>query len=477
MQPNETTSKPAGKSNFSRYVIPLVALVVIVGGIAWVAQYLPSWNKKGEVPPPPPKNLVDFRFRVALWQKKRDDFKPKEGEPALELVRDVEIGSHGHYDFPFKNTSGKDLEVISFISTCDCSSVKVGIVSASEWERLAALQDEKPGEDLTYTVEPTWLELGKEGAPEKKKTIPVKADERGFVRIEWHAKKAMGEDLNLRPAILFQAVGETKTMATPLIVPVRMSPPVQFHPARVMVPPIISAKTARPSGWLARHFLTAKPTTKKFDAWSSTRDKLDLQLIPIPDGPHFVFTVREHDAARRAELEKYLVENKLGGKVRSAYEVTLSVYENKEGHQLDQGTYYRRCSVKLDGIRREELLGPEIIGQVRGDILIGGFADQGKISFGSFDAKFGASKEVELGVPAGMTLEQHDHKPSWIHVTLTPPTEKKTTGQQVWKLEVTVQPNTVGARSFGEADAVTLKIVGTPDRFLRIPLDGHISGN
>jgi hypothetical protein len=451
MQPNQTSSKPS-KSALSRYIIPLIALVAIVGGLAWVAQYLPSWNKsKDDLLPGPNKDLVEFRFRQARWEKKPDD---KTAEPA-DPSRDVESGSKGHYDFPFKNVLGQDLEIVGFVSTCDCSTVKVCIVPTEEWDRLKAVQDEKPGEDLSYAAEPKWEELWREGTPEKSPVVPLKAGERGMVRIEWRANKAPGQELKLHPAVIFRRAGDVATTRVPLLVPVKISQPVQFNPTRVDVGQLVAGKAV-----------------KTFKAWSSTRAKLDLSLVPTPADPHFVFEVKEYD---KQIMEKELIVKKLGSRVLSAYEITLTVYETKDGRQLDQGTFYRKWPVTLDGRLDQELYGPEFVGRVKGDIQIGGDEDRGRIRFKSFDVKIGASQKVELGADAKIELEPFKKAPSWITVTLTK--DRKEADVQIWKLEVEVPPNTRGARPFGESDAVTLKIKGTPERFLRIPLEGHISGH
>ena len=98
-----------------------------------------------------------------------------------------------------------------------------------------------------------------------------------------------------------------------------------------------------------------------------------------------------------------------------------------------------------------------------------------RIRFKAFEASTGASKSVELQTDENTKLETFKHDPSWLKVHLT--REVKVFQQKrVWHLEITVDPKTPGARSFEEPDAVTLKIAGTRPRFLRIPIEGHVSG-
>src|SRR6266851_8337 len=118
MQPHDlstpTGSKPPSKSALTRSALTLVLLVLVVGGIAWVVQYLPSRGVKVDQPPAPVgKKLLAFRSTVALWRKmpetakdSKNDDKKKDAkqEPvgAGEMedpVKDVEPGTKGHYDF------------------------------------------------------------------------------------------------------------------------------------------------------------------------------------------------------------------------------------------------------------------------------------------------------------------------------------------------------------------------------------------
>jgi hypothetical protein len=192
MQPNDPTPttkpKPAPRSSVLRYVLPLVLLVAVIGGVAWVAQYLPSIVKNRKPPPPPEpmKVLLSFPRYIAQWSaeavvESSDD--PMKKESYTE--REFEPNEEGHYDFPFKNVAGKDVEVTHYLSTCDCTSVRVCAVPLAEYEKLVAEQKKNPGESLTYSAEPTWLDLQNDRShtndPDKKRILTVKADEAGVV--------------------------------------------------------------------------------------------------------------------------------------------------------------------------------------------------------------------------------------------------------------------------------------------------------
>ena len=119
---------------------------------------------------------------------------------------------------------------------------------------------------------------------------------------------------------------------------------------------------------------------------------------------------------------------------------------------------------------------------------------------------------MELSAPEHMKLEPAQREPSWLQVTLKLDEKRFPPKRRIWRLEVTVPPNTPTVRSFDEPDAVVLKIVGPPEtlpvvgastvglmcspsgqgpflaasavlarrvppeRFVRIPVDGHVTG-
>ena len=470
MQPHDmstpTGSKPPSKDAAPRSVLTVafmstvVLVVLMVGFIAWVIQYLPSRGKNVSLPAPSPlaKKLLVFERPEALWRKKPAVQKKDAGPDDMEdPFKYVENGTSGHYDFPFKNKSEQKIEILSFVTTCDCTSVKTCLLAAEEWERVNKEQDAKPGKPLAYAKEPSWLELPKKPAGElaKKPSLVVEPGEGGVVRVEWVANKP---DLSVQPALAVRATGDP-VLYQPLHVPVKMRPAIQFDPPRVNAGVLTSGKT----------------TNAVFDVWSSTRENLDFKL-PSAD-PLFVFEVQKLEEDELAAKAKDLSARKIAPRVLCAYRVSVMVHETKDGKHLDQGSFYRKFPFALEGKvdPNAPLWGPEIVGRVEGDIQIGGQDDQRRILFKSLNVKTRASKEVQLATDADVqlkTYEGHPDQPSWIKVNLT--RGQASSNRVTWQLEVIVEPNTIGARSFEEPDAVVLQIVGT-DRFVRIPIEGNLS--
>ncbi len=282
-----------------------------------------------------------------------------------------------------------------------------------------------------------------------------------MVRVRWKVKKTPGQPLKLAPRIVIRQVGETVGQLQTLGVPVLVGAPVRFEPSLVRVGLLAPGKP---------------PATAEFDAWSSTREQFALKLSPVPASPFFQIESRPLSRKECADLESNLKSDKVPPRVRSGHHITVTVYESKDGKQLDQGPFYQKLAIDLDGFREPELPGPEIIGKVQGDIRIGGANDQGKIIFAAFLAGDRAEKSVELLADAKLQLEPYTHEPAWLDVKVTRNKEQPDPKQHRWRLHVTVPADTPGVRSFEETDHVTLRIVGTPDRFVRIAIEGHVRG-
>jgi hypothetical protein len=459
-----SNSRASTKNAVLRYGLTLALLILIVGGIAWVIQYLPSRGLKTPAAKvdATDKRLLVFVRDVAQWGTREDE----EGKQNSPKYKDLEPGTKGHYDFLFKNDFGHDIVMDQFWNGCTCAEVKAGVLPAEEWERLRKIYLEKPNELLPYAPEPAWISLVSSKLPVvpgvKNESLLVKAGEGGVARVEWSVRDNVGQALDVHPIVMFHLANDpSQKGAHRLVVPINIAAALQFDPARLHVGVLSSDRPAR----------------GHFSVWSTTRDSLDIKPMLVHADPLFTFESRPFSTQERADLE---AAKKLASPIRCAYQVSVTVHESKNGKRLDQGSFYRKTVFALDGnpVNPDSpLYGPEIVGRVDGGILIGGAQNPGKILFPSFSAKNGASQDVQLAADANLELQKfddHPDQPRWIKVRLTRE-PKQTGGRAIWLLEVVVPPNAPGATSFDEPNAVVLKIAGTPERLVRIPLEGHIS--
>lgn len=475
MPPHDPSLPPAPpqKNAVARYLAPLVLLVAVIAVLTWVLMHNPRGKSEKLSPPPKAadKKLLEFTRVIAQWSNQEQ--KVESGVKEVYPFKDFETGRKGFYDFPFKNVAGEAIEVVFYSSSCDCASVEAYVLAGEEWDQISKAFADKPADPIVYANAPAWLELVKDlewpkfgkDAKEKKRLL-VKPDEGGVVRVRWVAK-APGMELKVMPVVWFQPVGEaSRRAAQPLVVPVMVAPPVHFHPARVHVGVLSSG---------------ARVKTKIY-AWSSTREHLDLKLTTNPADPLFETELEPLSKKECAELEAAFRSDpgfkaaKIAPRVVSAQRVSVTVYESQAGRQLDLGSFLRKLEVMLDNIPQPDVRGPEIVGSVFGEISIGGADDQGKIRFKSFSAKEGATKTVELSADPRWQLEWLKADPAWVKVQLTRDAKQEDPKRATWHLEVTVPENTPAAHSFEEPNAVILRIVGPPERFVRIPIEGHMTG-
>jgi len=323
-----------------------------------------------------------------------------------------------------------------------------------------ALHNEKPGEPVPYAKSPEMTKLSRDGVNEP--GVRIKVGEGGAVRVNFNAKKAPGQELRVRPRIWYQPAGvPAQRSGQGFVVPVMVRQPVNFQPQRVSV-----------------GVLTANGTADgKLVAWSSTREDLHLKLGSDTD-PFFQVKTQPLAKEEYASLEETLKNEKNTAIVRTAVHVIVTVHESMGGKQLDLGSFYRRMPVYLDGILNTDVQGPEIVGRVEGNLLIGGADDQGRVRFRSFDAENGGKKVVEISADEKAELKTFNHQPSWVDVTLK--LDKKNPAppkRRIWILEARVPANTPAVRSFEEPDAIVLQVTtGKTVRLVRIPLEGHIGG-
>jgi hypothetical protein len=447
----------------ARYAVSLVLMVAIIGGTAWVAQHLQRWQAVAKPAPQRDKELVRFALEAtdvggqihvrAIWNK-----------TGPNPYREFEPGDIGHYDFLFKNILDQDIELVHYSSTCDCASMVACALPMAEVERLSKFFEQKPGDPLPYQTEPKWEELPRD--PLKPIHLKVKANEGGVVRVRWTAKKSAGSELRVNPSVWIQPDGDPSNRKSfTLHVPAMMTHPVRIYPPRINVGPLIPGSVVK----------------AEFDAWSPTREAFKLGLTAPGSEPFFVVETAPLSKEACAALERSMIANKVPTRVKAGYHVTIAVHESNAGQQLDLGSFYRKFAIMLDGNLMLDMPGPEVVGRVQGDLAIGGFDDQGKIRFKSFDLASGASKTVDLLAAADVTLkpvEHHSHQPTWLQIRLTPDKNPIDGKKRIWHLEVTVPPRTPVARSFDEPDAVVLQIErkGELPRLVRIPLEGHVSG-
>ncbi len=448
---------PARKASggaFSQYVLMVVLFVVIVGGIAWVVQNLPKWRTNAPAPGPEPnpngsgKPVVEFSLTRAKWDKDSD------------YVKESEKGVPGHYDFPFRNTSGAEAELGLFQPSCDCVSIQACLLDKYEWEKADQALKADPGMPIVYSKEPAWQEL--KPVREEDKGIVIPPDGCGVVRVNWNGRKDPGRPLNLTPRFWSQPKGQHSQRydKDTLIVPIVMVNSIQYYPDRASVGTLASRTSGR----------------AEFYIWSVTRDTPNVKVENFAPDPLFdVQTRRLSDAEIPGLVKRLEAEGRGQTRIRAAYQVTVTVYEQKDGKEMDLGPFMHTLNVLLD----EQPIGggPMVTGIVRGDIEVGGTDDQGKIKLKAFAAPQGTREVVSLWSDGKVNLEVQSATPAGLEVKLSKLEKETTPGRAKWRMEVVAPPDAIPAGTFADDSAILLRISSTPPRLVRIPVLGHALAN
>lgn len=419
---------------FWRLLVPLALFIAMIGGIAFVVQYTPSWrgkknsaNRTGQL-----KELLEFQEKQSVWDAQDASY-----------VKEFEPEAPGHYDYPFRNITGGAVQMGLLQTNCDCSSIEVFLLGEEEllaWE--AAKKAGRPS-DLQN---PIALKV------DQRKGIVVPANTGGLVRVNWKSRKGVGEYLRLNVRLWAQPKGKATERSF-----------VELETRSVLVAPVIFDKTELSVGTLAPGAAAEAQCTW----WSSTRDKVDFKAIS--DDPLVTWTITHFSRDECAKLEKRMRLDKINTRIKVAGQLKVKVLEEKGKQQLEQGVINRFAPLFLD--EQPLALLPRLVGRVLGEVEVGNEKDKGKINLNSFSASKGTKQRVILRAEPGMVLTVDSQKPSYLKVQIKANKEGSTAQKASWVLEVEV-PAGSHLGPFADDSAVILKTQATPPRYIRIPVVG-----
>lgn len=440
----------ATKGTLSRYVMPIGLFLAIIGGTAWLTQYLPNWRNAETVksvtgPSSAGKPVIQLSRNFAVWETDEDGKN-------TGYVREYERGVEGHYDFPFKNVLRAAAELGLLRVSCDCTYIKVCLLPPSEWERVNGELDKDPAANVSFTQEPTWHKV----TADDHHGVKIPADAQGLVRVTWNGRKGTGEQLRIMLQIWAQPEGDEGGRQLENIgVPVVMAYPVQYDPGRQYVGILGPSDVGK----------------AEFYLWSATRgpDELKVGVAELND-PLLSTETRPLSPDECKRLADRLKEKKLSTKVRAGFLLTANVYESRSGQQREQGPFGITLPLLVDELP-VEFRGPLVTGSVKGDVEVGSLEEQGKIDLKSFSAAEGTRRTVTVYSKLDQDLQVESYHPPALQVKLTKVGKDAALGRMRWNLQVAVPPNGFQG-TFGEQGVIILRILGNPPRLIRVPVLG-----
>lgn len=449
---------------FTRVILPVAGFTLIVAAITWVV--VNSSRKTEEAPKKatPSASSTDFSDRPsalkflrpkstagvkAVWDLERPDY-----------AKEFEMGNEGFYDFPFVNPSTVPVILGFEKSSCDCSQLKGAVLaeSAAKVEELADLK-----KNLLYpTGELKWTPLPV--STKDSDAIEIPPGGAGVARVYWNGRKEAGSSLNINIRVWMHPKGKPEERSLEsLVVPILMAPAVEFGMQKLSLGSIGVGGSA--SG--------------TFSAWSATRDasQFTVEVDPSRKDPLVDVRVTPLDAAGIAELETRLVAAKRNTNIAAGYRIDVTVYEQKDGKQLEQGPFSRNLPLVVKSTNPTEdplydaALLPTVTGIVRGDIEVGAVEDAGKINLKTFSSTAGIRRTVPIWSEGAGDLKVEQVVPSTLKVNLRKIENESTPARSRWTLDLDVPP---GAwRGAGPPGATIILQSTMPARRIRIPIVGN----
>lgn len=458
------SAPPSRPKSPLRWLVPLALFFLIIGGIAWLVQNMPTWRTRSQDAPPTmpkgPEILIRFlhpydnadRVFFALWE--RPPAKPPKDQAPRLYAREFERGAAGRYYFPFQVHAEQGSEFGVSHKSCDCAELHVAVVPDADGDRFAKDMMENAAVEPPISPSWNWQSLKKT----ETQGVSLGAGKRAILRVDFTNRRPPGENLNLRNRVWVRSAVTGQKQEFDVKISAVSTNPLRTKRDRVDVGII------QPGSFSKAAFLV----------WSPTRDEVKFALQEKNNDKLFKIDVVPRDPAACAELQAQLRQEDIMTRVRAAWDVTVTVYESKGGVQFDQGYFLRSLGYDLPDAADD--IPPLIItGLVHSDdIRIGGVADQGKINLKSFPAQDGTRKAISVSTNRDIELDPQNVSvhPASLRVKVTEKTKDKAGNKRNWTLEVEVPPNQLFG-TISEDSAVILRTKATPPRLIRIPLVGH----
>ncbi|HYV34246.1 MAG TPA: hypothetical protein VE988_00995 [Gemmataceae bacterium] len=405
----------------TRIVLPAGILLGGIAFIAWVAQYLPSSGRNRSTDKANTAVVDPIRFEgLAARGDVLAQFFP--GDDANKgYDPEYELGTGGHYDFPFTNTSEAAAELGVLEINCACSGVEVCLFQGSQREDYEKTKQAKP--DLKWQA----LEPDKD----LKKLITVPPQGAGLLRITWRGTKTEPEPLWLIAKAWGRPAGSNRyPTVSRLAVRVNYVRAVQFEDTR------IDFGSLQPQG---EH-------TEGFVCWSATSD---IDVKSASEDPRIKVVIEKLDAKACAAEQKRLREvEKIMTRVRTAFKVTVTLYEQRDGAQLDMGYFAKPVPLTITSNGRPiegSLPIPMLRAHVGGPVYLSPQEEGGRIDFKAIKVKLGANKKVTLfSKVKGVKLTYVDCDPSWFAPSVTLKEVKVEGDKTQWEMDVAIKPDPDG---------------------------------
>jgi hypothetical protein len=461
---------------FTRVVLPLLIFIGAIGVLAWVTQYLPS-RSVGPTQVVAPDGgeakrsgkVLTFWTQVALWEPQNkkaaqpDEDKQLREQKVIPYGAEYEVSTDtrhddGHYDFVFENRNDEPLALGVEKQGCQCASISACVLAGPDWARYQKFVGQ--ADPVTRSRQSTedgfaWRPL----VERELKGLTVPPRTHGVLRVFWLGTgRREAEKVFIKPEIWVSPPGQYDARNRGmLLVPTAYVRPAMFTTDRISIGNL-GPQTESLSG--------------VFHCWSATRD---LQVRVRETDPCFATQVTRLGEEECRQLTETLRHQGTMTRVRSAYQVQVTVHEQKDGKQLDLGTFIHPVGLEVKG-NNEDLrpLLPTVRGRVLGDVKVGALEEERGINLKYFKGPQGTTVKTTMWAKKGVELEYEGFGPPILKlkVDLRKQDKEDLPGWVGWEVRVTVPPG-LDPGPLPEDSALILRTKGKGRR-VRIPLIGSV---
>jgi hypothetical protein len=456
--------------------LALVAIMALVAGVTYLAQYGPSNSgpvktepaataMKPAGDPEAPTDFVRFNTQKVVWTE------PGEG--------DFEKAKKGYHDLWFTNSLQKPIVMGLEFKNCKCTDAEIlpltkeqkatfpnwfataattiiagmergplACVTLMSWEYLAA--PKLFGFDLKWKP----LEQGK-------KTVTIPAEGAGLLRIHFEGKKDLKGAFLVKARLWAEPEGEPKRrIHGDFELPINYVEPLQ------VVNNQINLETFNSGDEKSGEALVFSTTDAGFDLYAKEVNPSPLIKLEIQD-------------LTNGEIAEYKSSNVLEKRTLAAKRVKVTVRERlSDSNRMDLGPFYRKILLSRSKDEPEEVT-VVVGGEIRGELVVGSPEDRGRIDLKTFKSARGINKTIAvLAQKPNLELDAKnvrvfpENLRSYLNVRVERLNPAGSDKRGRWYLHLTVNPGFPPGK-FPEGSAVFLQIAGAnPPRQIRIPISG-----
>lgn len=439
----------------TQFFMLIAVVVAIVGGAAFMLQWInvgpakPVENTAN--PEPPPSDVKEVTYFVP-------GDTDADGRPlySVYLPDEVEVNKPGRCDFAFENKTDTPLEMGLYLKGCTCQTVEAMILTPEQLKKIPTWPPpdlkNRVGADAFLGAKAPWKHL------EDNNTLQVPVGAKGFVRLGWSTKKQ--EPVRLKAAVWTRPPGVEAKDLVILQVEVNIVSGVQVYPVSLTLKPVDVGETQSTTCWV----------------WSATRESFKLKPSLEHPNPSIRFSMRPLTPEERADFkDKDKADRAVESRttVRSGYEVTVEIHNDRSGPPMDLGPFDNKIHFDCEepGVGATAELAGAVRNIIRVVSTIPGEPPRDFLMLARFRADEGITREFALEADdSNLGLKIDSWAPAYLKVSIEKDSNKEGEPSH-WVVKVTVPPNVESGRMPRGSSVVFLTNEKAPRR-IRIPVLG-----